>query len=192
MDSISFSPELYIYIHRHCHRTRTGYNNIYIYIYIPNESTLFIWPSAIYVPWRKQQGGNTHLFKNEINISFKKYKFLSESIPFEIFTFFSIWTNNKQKRKEKFYMYIYIYIYIYIQSQWYLIPSCLRLSVIKYVSRVKCCNSGKRLHLSVVAIEKGPSRTVTKFTYIYIYIYVCINMWMYKKEKTMYLEYDFI
>ena len=44
--------------------------------------------------------------------------------------------------------------------KWYLIPLCLTLSNIRYVSRVKWSNPGKGvalpLHLGVVAIEKGP------------------------------------
>ena len=41
-----------------------------------------------------------------------------------------------------------IYIYIYIESyqrlkKWYLIPPCLTLSIIRYVSRVKWVNPGK-------------------------------------------------
>ena len=56
------------------------------------------------------------------------------------------------------------------------IPPCLKLSNIRYVSRVKWSNPGKRerlpLHLGVVAFEKGafwwPSTTVTNnFTAIY-------------------------
>ena len=65
--------------------------------------------------------------------------------------------------------------------KWYLIPPCLILSNIRYVSRVKWSNPGKGLssplHFGVVAIEKGalwsPSTTVPNF-YIYIYIYVYI------------------
>ena len=49
-------------------------------------------------------------------------------------------------------IYIYIYIYIYVWSQvesyqrlkkWYLIRLCLRLSTIRYVSRIKWSNPGK-------------------------------------------------
>ena len=43
-------------------------------------------------------------------------------------------------------------------KKWYLMPPCLALSTIKYVSRVKWRNPGNgvapSLHLSVVAIEK--------------------------------------
>ena len=57
--------------------------------------------------------------------------------------------------------------------KWHLIPPCLTLSNIRYVSRVKWSNPGKGvappLHLGVVAIEKGafwsPSTTVANFTY---------------------------
>ena len=57
-------------------------------------------------------------------------------------------------------------------KKWYLMPPCLTLSVIIYVSRVKWSNPGKEqrlsLHLGVVAIEKGafesPSTTVANFT----------------------------
>ena len=65
------------------------------------------------------------------------------------------------------YIYIYIYIYIYFYDQlvlwaetqetrvqshvksyqrlkkWYLLPPCLILSIIRYISRVKCCNTEK-------------------------------------------------
>ena len=44
-------------------------------------------------------------------------------------------------------------------QKWYLIPSCLTLSIIRYVSRVKWSNPGKGLapfhYLGVVAIEGG-------------------------------------
>ena len=61
--------------------------------------------------------------------------------------------------------------------KWYLIPLCLTLSNIRYVSRVKWSNPGKgvapALHLGVVAFEKGAfqslSTTVTNFTYILFY-----------------------
>ena len=46
-----------------------------------------------------------------------------------------------------------------IHLKWYLIPPCLTLRDIRYVSRVKWSNPGKgvvpSLHLGVVAIEKG-------------------------------------
>ena len=56
-------------------------------------------------------------------------------------------------------------------KKWYLIPLCLTLSIIRYVSRVKWSNPRKGvappLHLGVVAIEKGalgsPSTTVANF-----------------------------
>ena len=65
-----------------------------------------------------------------------------------------------------------------------MIPLCLTLSNIRYVSRVKWSNPGKgsypHLHLGVVAIEKGafwsPLTTVTNYIYIYIYIYICMPM----------------
>ena len=38
---------------------------------------------------------------------------------------------------------IYIYIYISNTQKWYLIPLCLTLSIIRYVSRVKWNNPGK-------------------------------------------------
>ena len=73
-------------------------------------------------------------------------------------------TTETQRVRESSYIYIYIYIYIYmvecspvvreiwVQSQvasyqrllkWYLIPSCLTLSNIRYVSRVQWNNPGK-------------------------------------------------
>ena len=52
-------------------------------------------------------------------------------------------------------------------KKWYLIPPCLTLNNIRYVSRIKWSNS---IHLGVVAIEKGafwsPSTTVANFTYL--------------------------
>ena len=72
-------------------------------------------------------------------------------------------------------------------SKWYLIPPCLTLSSIRYVSRVKWSNPGKgcpSLHLGVVAMEKGafgsPSTTVANFTYIYVYMYMYIWVYIYK------------
>ena len=65
-------------------------------------------------------------------------------------------------------------------KKWYLISSCLKLSIIRYASRVKWSNprKGERpsLHLGVVATEKGtfgsPSSTVSNFsTYLGIYTY---------------------
>ena len=55
-------------------------------------------------------------------------------------------------------------------KNWYLMPPCLTLSIIRYASRIKWNNP------VVLAIEKGtfvwPSTTVANFTsLIYIYIY---------------------
>ena len=107
------------------------------------------------------------------------------------------------------FIYIYIYIYMYfiyicivlvgrvfangpgdwgsIQGQVItktqkMIPPCLTLSIIRYVSRVSGAIQGKEwhslLHLSVVTIEKGafelPLITVVNFFYCYIYIYIYI------------------
>ena len=55
----------------------------------------------------------------------------------------------------------------------FLIPHCLTLNIITYLSRVLQSNPGKRvapyLHLGVVAIEKGafgsPSAMIASFTY---------------------------
>ena len=57
-------------------------------------------------------------------------------------------------------------------KKWYLIPSCLTFSIIRYVTRVKWSHLGEGvappLHLGVVVIEKGgfgsPSTTVTSLT----------------------------
>ena len=67
-------------------------------------------------------------------------------------------------------------------KKWYLMPPCLTLSIIRYVSRVKWSNPGKGVapspHLSVVGIEKGafgsPSTMVANFSYFFknILIYV--------------------
>ncbi len=59
-------------------------------------------------------------------------------------------------------------------KKWYLIPPCLTLSIIRYVSRVMWGNPGKgvalSLHLGVVAIEKGafglPLTMVANFTFL--------------------------
>ena len=78
----------------------------------------------------------------------------------------------------------------WVQSQvesyqkWYLIPPCLTLSNIRYVSREKWSNPGKgvvpTLHLGVVAIEKGafwsPSTMVANFTYFWLICKYWINL----------------
>ena len=73
--------------------------------------------------------------------------------------------------------------------KWYLIPPCLTLSNIRYVSRVAIQGKEWRppLHLGVVAIEKGAfwllSTKIANLTliyiymYIYIYIYICIYIY---------------
>ena len=60
-------------------------------------------------------------------------------------------------------------------KKWYLIPPCLTLSIIRYVSRVTWSNPGKAvapsLHLGVVAIEKGALKsTVANFILLTIII----------------------
>ena len=66
--------------------------------------------------------------------------------------------------------------------KWYLIPPCLTLSNIKYVTRIKWSNDGKGVaphqHLGVVAIEMGafwsPSTTVTNFNYMQLQLmHIC-------------------
>ena len=98
-------------------------------------------------------------------------------------------------------IYLYIYIYIYIspivretcvQSQvtscqrfkiWYLIPPCLTLSDIRYVSRVKRSNPGKRLAPSPTPLcrnyWKGSLLRSPTLLYLYIYIYIYIYIYMY-------------
>ena len=53
-------------------------------------------------------------------------------------------------------------------KKWYLIHSCLTLSIIRYVSRVKWSNPGKRVAPSPTPREKGafgsPLTTVANFT----------------------------
>ena len=55
-------------------------------------------------------------------------------------------------------------------KKWYLIPPCLTFSIIRYVSRVKWSNPGKRvaspLHLDIVAIEKGAFWSTSTTSYI--------------------------
>ena len=58
-------------------------------------------------------------------------------------------------------------------QKWFLIPICLTLSIISYVSRVKLSNPRKGvappLHIGVIAIGRvsfgSPSTTVADFTY---------------------------
>ena len=60
------------------------------------------------------------------------------------------------------------------KKKWYLMPPCLTVSIIRYVSRVMWSNPGigvaPSLHLGVVAIEKGafgsPLTTIANFTYL--------------------------
>ena len=67
--------------------------------------------------------------------------------------------------------------------KWYLIPPCLALSIIRYVSRVKWSNPGKGVAPSptndVVAIEKeafwSPSTTVANFIFNWI---ICLLSYM--------------
>ena len=88
----------------------------------------------------------------------------------------------------KMHIYIYIYIYIYIVECLpvvYLIPPCLTLSNVRYVSRVKWSNPGKGVVPSptprcssywkeslLVALDYARQ---LYFTYIYIYIYIYIR-----------------
>ena len=69
-------------------------------------------------------------------------------------------------------------------QKWYLMPTCLTLSIVNYRSRVSGAiqrhDLGPPLHLGIVAIEKElfmlPSTTVVSqniYIYIYIYIYIC-------------------
>ena len=66
-------------------------------------------------------------------------------------------------------------------QKWYLMPTCLTLSILRYGSRVSKVIQGKEkyplLHLGVVAIEKGAFRSsltmASQLIYIYIYIYIC-------------------
>ena len=67
-------------------------------------------------------------------------------------------------------------------KKWYLMPTCLTLSIITFGSRVNRAIQGKEehpnLHFSVVAMEKGaygsPSTTILQLIYIYIYVCVCV------------------
>ena len=68
---------------------------------------------------------------------------------------------------------------------WYLIPPCLTLSMIWYVSRVKWTNPGKGVAPSPTpwckAIKEGtfgsPLTPVANFPYLYIYIYIYIYIY---------------
>ena len=48
-------------------------------------------------------------------------------------------------------------------KKWYLMPSCLTLSIIRYISRIIQGKKRPPLHLSVVANEKGAFRSPTYF-----------------------------
>ena len=68
-------------------------------------------------------------------------------------------------------------------KKWYLMPPCLALSIIRYGSRVKWSNLGKRVaHFLTLrcSIENGafgsPLTIIANFTYIYIYIYIYITV----------------
>ena len=76
-------------------------------------------------------------------------------------------------------------------QKWYLMPPCLALRIIRYVSRVKWSNLEKEVvssqHLGVVAIEKGsfgsPSTTVGQhhfFTMRYLILKFVLfsNIWL--------------
>ena len=112
---------------------------------------------------------------------------------------------------------VYIYIYIYmnrtlawwlecspmakVQSQvesyqrlkkWYLMPPCLTLSIIRFGSRVKWSNSGKRVAPSLTpwgcSYRKGNLRVTLDYDYdtniyIYIDIYPCIPVNLSKKKR---------
>ena len=92
-----------------------------------------------------------------------------------------------KKEKKKKYIYIYIYIYIIVQvsrlfsndigdqdsildrvilkiQKWYLIPPCLTLSIIRYISRVSRAIQGNELCppllLDVVATGKGAFKSL--------------------------------
>ena len=59
----------------------------------------------------------------------------------------------------------------WVQSQWYLMPSCLTLGIIRYGLRVKCSNPGEGLTPPSTPIKKeafgSSSTTVAKLTYLY-------------------------
>ena len=72
------------------------------------------------------------------------------------------------------------------KKNWYLMPPCLTLSIIRQGSRVKWSNPGNGvappLHLSVVAIEKGafrsPSSKVTNFTYLLLCMIFYLSLYL--------------
>ena len=75
-------------------------------------------------------------------------------------------------------------------KNWYLIPPCLTLSIIRYVSRVKWRNPENgvalHLHLGVVAIEKGafgsPLTLVANFTYLKKKVSIVRKIMLYEFE----------
>ena len=69
----------------------SGYYPLFSFIYS------YIWYCAIYDLRRKQQAGNLHTCKNEINNSSKNPNLLVELFILKYFLFFSLWTNNKTK-----------------------------------------------------------------------------------------------
>ena len=64
-------------------------------------------------------------------------------------------------------------------KKWYLIPPCLTLSDITYVSRESRVIQGNEwrplLYLSVVAIEKGPFWSPTTTVANLLYTYTCTH-----------------
>ena len=82
----------------------------------------------------------------------------------------------------------------------YLIPPCLTLSIIMYVSRIKWSNPRKWVApsqpLSVVAIEKGtfgwPQLDTHTHIYIYIYIYIYTHTHTYKHNEDLRFIYIYI
>ena len=75
---------------------------------------------------------------------------------------------------------------LYVESyqrlkKWYLLPRCLKLSIVRYRSRVKWTSQGNGVassaHHGVAAIEKGAfglhlTKVAKKSLLIYIYIYI--------------------
>ena len=74
-------------------------------------------------------------------------------------------------------------------KKWYLIPTCLTLSITRYVSRVKWSNPGKGVvpssthrcssyWIGSFQVALDYSLNFTLLIYIYIYICVCVCVWL--------------
>ena len=103
------------------------------YSFVPHPSK--IPDTLLNVPWWKQQAGNIHISKNEINKSSKYINLLVDLfiLKYLLFSLFG------PTEKEKKIIYIYIYIYIYI-------PTCVSHDC-KYHIFIKLVSSDATYHM---------------------------------------------